>query len=135
MPKLSRRHFLRSAGAAVVATAWTPARASPKGQPAMYGLISQFTAVQGQRDALIDVLLEGAAGMPGCLSYVVSKDAADPDVIWVTEVWDSRASHEASLSLHVVRQAMDKGRPLIAAFGDRFETEPMGGQGLDAVGA
>lgn len=99
----------------------------------MYGLIGKITAVSGQRDALIAVLLEGASGMPGCLSYVVSKDAEDADAIWVTEVWDSRASHEASLSLPSVQEAMQKGRPLIAGFGERFETEPVGGHGLEAT--
>lgn len=96
----------------------------------MYGLIGKITAVRGQRDALIAVLLEGAAGMPGCLSYIVAKDAEDTDAIWVTEVWESRASHEASLSLPSVQQAMEKGRPLIAGFGERVETEPAGGHGL-----
>lgn len=98
----------------------------------MYGLIQQIMAVPGQRDALIAVLLDGASDMPGCLSYVVSTDATDADAIWVTEVWDSRASHESSLSLPAVQQAMEKGRPLIEGFGERFETEPVGGHGLEA---
>ncbi len=34
----------------------------------MYGLIGRMTAVSGQRDALIDILIQGVAGMPGCLS-------------------------------------------------------------------
>ena len=96
----------------------------------MYGLIGKITAVSGQRDVLIEVLLEGMDGMPGCLSYVVAKDSVDPDSIWVTEVWDSPDSHEASLELPSVKQAIAKGRPLIAEFGERFETEPVGGYGL-----
>jgi hypothetical protein len=31
---------------------------------------------------------------------------------------------------HAVRQAIAKARPLIAGFGERFETEPIGGHGL-----
>ena len=80
----------------------------------MYGLIGQFSAKPGQRDALIAILLEGTGGMPGCLSYIVAKDVADPDAIWITEVWDSQASHTASLKLPSVRAAIAKGRPLIA---------------------
>lgn len=96
----------------------------------MYGLIGKITAKSGQRDALINILLEGVTEMPGCLSYVVSKDLEDDDVIWVTEVWDSKASHKASLSLPSVQDAISRGRPLIAEFGDHTETEPAGGHGL-----
>jgi len=96
----------------------------------MYGLIGKMKATPGQRDELIAILLEGVAGMPGCLSYVVAKDSTDEDAIWVTEVWDSKESHEASLSLPSVQEAIAQGRPLIAGFGERFETVPVGGHGL-----
>lgn len=96
----------------------------------MYGLIGKMTAVPGQREALIAILLEGVSGMPGCLSYVVAKDPAEPDAIWITEVWDSKASHEGSLALPSVRAAIAKGRPIIAGFSDRQETVPVGGHGL-----
>lgn len=96
----------------------------------MYGLIGKMLAVAGERDALIDILLEGVGDMPGCLSYVVARDLQDPDAIWITEVWDSQESHEASLSLPSVQEAIGKGRPLIAGFGERFVTEPVGGHGL-----
>lgn len=96
----------------------------------MYGLIGKMIAVPGQRDALLAILLESVEKMPGCLSYVVAKDPASPDAIWVTEVWDSQESHTASLSLPAVKQAIARGKPLIASFGDYFVTEPVGGHGL-----
>ena len=68
--------------------------------------------------------------MPGCLSYIVARDSTDPNAIWITEVWDSQASHEASLSLPSVQEAIALGRPLIASFSDRIVTEPVGGHGL-----
>jgi len=95
----------------------------------MYGLIGKIHAQPGQRDALIAILLDGTAAMPGCLSYGIAKDKADADALWVTETWDSQASHKASLSLPAVQAAIAKGRPLIAGFGERFETEPVGGHG------
>lgn len=95
-----------------------------------YGLIGKMLAVPGKRDALIDVLLAGVSGMPGCLSYVVARDAEDADALWVSEVWESKDAHAASLSLPAVRDAIARGRPLIAGFGERFETEPVGGHGL-----
>jgi len=96
----------------------------------MYGLIGKMTAVAGQRDALAATLLEGTQGMPGCLSYVVATDPADPDALWITEVWDSQASHQGSLALPGVKAAITKGRPLIAGFSNRVETTPLGGHGL-----
>jgi len=100
----------------------------------MYGLIGKMTATTGQRDALMSILLEGVADMPGCLSYIVARDPADVNAIWITEVWDSKTSHEASLALPSVKQAIAKGRPLIAAFGDSVVTTPVGGHGLKASG-
>ena len=96
----------------------------------MYGLIGKMMAVPGQRDALISILLENAATMPGCLSYIVAKDATDANAVWVTEVWDSQESHKNSLSLPSVQKTIARGKPLIAGFGERFVTEPVGGQGL-----
>jgi quinol monooxygenase YgiN len=141
---IGRREFLagaaalavvgRSARAAAARTAPAPHHAHESAQ-SMYGLIGKMTAVAGQRDALVAILLEGVAGMPGCLSYVVAHDPADADAIWITEVWDSEASHAASLTLPSVREAIARGRPLIAGFGEHTVTAPIGGHGLGAAGA
>ena len=96
----------------------------------MYGLIGKMTANPGQREALIAVLLEGTDGMPGCLSYIVAKDMADENALWITEVWDNKESHAASLKLPTVQAAIAKGRPMIAGFSDFVTTEPLGGIGL-----
>lgn len=91
----------------------------------MYGLIGKIIANPGKRNQLIEILLDGSAEMPGCQSYIVAKDAADPNAVWVTEVWESPESHVASLGLPQVNKAIEKGRPLISGFGERFETEPV----------
>ena len=96
----------------------------------MYGLIGMITAISGQRENLISILLEGSVDMPGCLSYIIARDTADPDAIWITEVWDSQKSHQASLALPTVQEAIAQGKPLIASFGERLLTEPVGGHGL-----
>lgn len=96
----------------------------------MYGLIGKLNAVPGQREALIDILLSGTAEMPGCLSYIVAQDEADATALWITEVWESAASHAASLQLPAVQAAIAQGRPLMAGFGERFVTAPVGGHGL-----
>jgi quinol monooxygenase YgiN len=96
----------------------------------MYGLIGKFTATPGARDRLSSILLKGLRDMPGCLSYVVANDPADPDVLWITEAWDSPDSHRASLALPSVQAAIAEGRPLIAGMQRIAETQPVGGHGL-----
>ena len=100
----------------------------------MYGLIGKMLVVPGARDELIGILVEGVAGMPGCRSYVVARDPTDADAIWITEVWVNEAAHQASLDLPSVRDAIARGRPLIAGFGERFVTDPVGGHGLGVGG-
>jgi quinol monooxygenase YgiN len=96
----------------------------------MYGLIGKMTAVAGQRDVVAALLLESTQAMPGCFSYVIATDPADADALWITEVWDSPASHKASLGLPAVQAVIAKARPLIAGFSNRVETVPIGGYGL-----
>ncbi len=99
----------------------------------MYGLIGRMTAAEGQRDALIAILLDGIAAMPGCLSYIVAKDPGDAQAVWITEVWQTQASHAASLSLPSVRQAIARAKPLVAGFDKHVVTEPVGGHGVSSV--
>ena len=98
----------------------------------MYGLIGKMLSAPGQRAALVEILLEGTADMPGCRSYVIALDPQDGDAVWITEVWESEADHKASLQLPSVQAAIARGRPLIAGFGERFVTSPVGGHGLRA---
>ena len=96
----------------------------------MYGLIGKMLAAPGERDNLIAILLEGTGDMPGCLSYIIAEGPADDITIWITEVWDSEASHDASLSLPAVQAAIARARPIITGFGDQTITAPAGGVGL-----
>jgi len=75
----------------------------------MFGLISRIDCVAGERDALIKILIDGTSAMPGCLSYVVAKDAAEPDAIWVTEIWQSREHHRASYLCRRFRKRSRRG--------------------------
>ena len=100
----------------------------------MYGLIGRIKAVTGKRDELSTILIQGTSDMPGCLSYVVANDPKDSDALWVTEVWESEEAHRQSLTLPSVKDAIAKGRPLIASFDERHVTQPLGGQGLKRQG-
>ncbi len=81
-----------------------------------WGMIGKLRAKPGMRAALIAVLGSGSSAMPGCLAYLVAEDTGDADAIWVTEIWESKASHDASLGLPAVKAAIAKGRPMIAGF-------------------
>jgi quinol monooxygenase YgiN len=91
----------------------------------VYGLIGKIVAVEGRRNDLADLLAAMGADMPGCLSYVVHLDAVDADGLWITEIWESAAAHEASLDVPEVQTAIERGRPLIARFEQRIETVPL----------
>jgi quinol monooxygenase YgiN len=132
MVEIGRREFVFTIGAA---TAYALFSCGPAvhGAPKMYGLIGKMIASEGKRDELIGLLLDGTSKMPGCLSYIIARDPGDVNAIWITEVWDSQESHEASLKLAAVQEAIQKARPIIAGFGERFETEPVGGHGLSEV--
>jgi quinol monooxygenase YgiN len=127
--RIDRRDFTLLSGGVVLAALAPGCANVPEGSK-MYGLIRKATCVAGKRDEFIAILLKDVGTMPGCLSYVVARDPKDPDAIWITEVWDSKESHSASLQLPAVRQAIAKGRPLIANFGEQTVTEPVGGYGL-----
>lgn len=90
-----------------------------------YGLLGQMMAQPGQRAALVAILSEGTGSMPGNIAYLIGEDSANPDAIWIVELWDSKKAHAASLALPEVQAAIAKGRPLIAGFGTRAEFKPV----------
>jgi len=120
---------------AAVSVIGTSALEEPQGAKNMYGLIVKLTAVAGKRNEMIKLLTGAAVDMPGCSSYVVAKDSVDENVIWVTEVWDSQASHDASLSLPAVKNAIPQSKPLVAAFDRIAVTIPVGGIGAGTASA
>ncbi|HEV7689919.1 MAG TPA: putative quinol monooxygenase [Hyphomonadaceae bacterium] len=93
----------------------------------MFGLIGKMRAQPGKRAELMAAIGGSSGAMPGCKSYIIAEDIADPDAIWITEVWDDEASHKASLQLPEVKAAIAKGRPLIAGFDMHVTTRPVAG--------
>jgi quinol monooxygenase YgiN len=123
-PLLGRRGFV---GGAVALAVIGQAASAMTGEGAMFGTIGRIKAVAGKRDALAAILASGSGEMPGCISYVIAEDLADADALWVTEIWESKEAHQASLSLPVVRDAIARGRPLIAGFDGGAQTRPISG--------
>jgi quinol monooxygenase YgiN len=118
----------------LMATLGTPCWAAPK-EKAMHGIIGKMTTTVGKREEVISLLLQAVKDMPGCLSYIVARDPGDENGIWITEVWDSKDSHDASLSLPEVKKSIAAARPMIAGFSNQVITTPVGGYGLPTMKA
>lgn len=61
------------------------------------GLHGYLTATEGKDDELAAILLEASelvSTAKGCQLYIVSKDQENDDVIWISEVWDSKEDHD-----------------------------------------
>lgn len=91
----------------------------------MYGLIAKITVAEGKRGEMIAILKASAAAMPGCHSYVIAKEVADANVVWVTELWDSPSSHDASVSLPAVQAAIPRAKPIVTLLEKVAVTEPV----------
>lgn len=95
---------------------------------ARYG---KATAKPGAADELAEILLRAAADLesdPGCQLYLVSRQTDAPDVLWVTEVWRSKADLDASLER--IRASADVARALaIVETWQMIELELLGGKG------
>ncbi len=99
-----------------------------------YGLFGKIVAQPGQCDALVEILLQASqlvAQAQGCEQYIIHTSPTEPDAIWVSEIWRSEVDHDASLSIAGVPELIAKARPMIASFGERFVTTPLGGKGLE----
>lgn len=130
--EMPRRGFLAAlATTLTVGDTGSWAAAQPNGD--MYGEIGKIVAVKGRRGEVIENILNAISDMPGCISYIVAKDVSNSDAIWISEVWDSKASHDASLSLPSVKAAIAKNLPLIAGFGNSVVTTPVGGAGFSSA--
>jgi quinol monooxygenase YgiN len=101
------------------------AKGSKMEDAALFGMIGKIKAQPGKRAELIAILGSGTGTMPGCRAYLIAEDVKDPDAIWITEIWDDAVSHKASLQLPAVRDAIARGRPLIAGFELSAETRPV----------
>ena len=92
----------------------------------MFGLIVKLTSASGRRTELIGVLGGGDSHtIPGCLSFIVAKDTTNKDVLWVTEVWTSEASHKASLALPPSTPGLPPIETLVAGYERIAVTDPV----------
>ncbi len=98
-----------------------------------YGLYGKLQAQAGKGKELGEILLKAPKLMEnakGCVLYIVSKTADNPDGIYVVEVWDSKDDHDNSLKLPGVRELISQAMPIIAGKPEGLTFEVLGGKSL-----
>jgi quinol monooxygenase YgiN len=97
-----------------------------------YGYINSIGTKPGSRDDVVTILLSGTEGLraAGCLQYTVAADPTDDSTIWVTEVWESKDHHQASLQLPETKAAIAKAMSMLTGEFHPTETQVIGGLGL-----
>lgn len=100
-----------------------------------FGTYTRFTARPGERDRLVDNLLNAARlmeGATGCEMYIVNTLHDDADTVWVTELWTREESHASSLSIEGAAELIGQTMPLLAGPPEQIRLVPVGGKGLAA---
>ncbi len=100
-----------------------------------HGLFGKLKAKPGKGDELAAILIENANAKPtmkGCLQYLVGRDPDNPDIVLISEVWESKQDHANSLQLESVKAAIAKAMPILDGMPEKGITwEVIGGLGLD----
>ncbi len=100
----------------------------PMTRIARYG---KAVAREGGSERLAEILLAAAdelGGDPGCELYLISRQAGEPNVIWVTELWRSQADLDASLERIRGNPDVAEAMSLVEDW-QMIELELLGGKG------
>ena len=103
--------------------AWTIHSECRCASPRCPARVDEFVALL--RDAALDL-----EDFEACLLYLVSQEAENPDVVWVSEVWVDNESHAASLENPHVRSVIERALPLLAGPPEALHLRPAGGKGV-----
>lgn len=98
-----------------------------------FGLYGKFVIKEGERDTMVDILLEAAKSMEDlaeCEIYHVHVSEDEPNSVFVYEVWSNENAHHASLTLESTQTLIKHAMPLITGM-ERISTlKTMGGKGM-----
>lgn len=98
-----------------------------------YALINKLTTKPGKRDEVIKLILESGKAFqnnPSCLQSLVYKDAKEPNILWVEDVWTSKEDHSAAMAQPTLRPYIEKTIPLLEGMPEQHEVELAGGKDL-----
>lgn len=97
-----------------------------------FGMQAVLTAATGKGGELADVMLQASrtvSTLEGCELYVVQQSLTDESKILITEVWESKEAHQASLTNEKVRELIGKAKPIIVGM-EHHPAKFLGGHGL-----
>ncbi|RCW62568.1 putative quinol monooxygenase [Saliterribacillus persicus] len=98
-----------------------------------FGLFGKFSVLDGERDTLVNILLEAAEALGDlkeCEIYTVSTVEDEPNTVYVYEVWQNENAHQASLKLEATQTLITKAKPIITGM-ERINTlNIIGGKGV-----
>jgi quinol monooxygenase YgiN len=98
-----------------------------------YALLNKLTAKSGQRDSVVDILIESGKifdDNAACHMYLVSESADDPNVIWVVDLWTTGEAHAEALKTPELRPYVEKSLPMLEGMPEQIEVRPIGGKGI-----
>ena len=89
-----------------------------------FGLFNRFEVAEGERDTMVDILLEAAESMKDldeCEVYLVNSSKDNPNSVFVYEVWKDAEAHQASLGLEATRTLIARAKPIMTGM-ERIST-------------
>ena len=98
-----------------------------------FGLFGKITVEEGQRNTLVEILLEAAKSMKNldeCEIYSVNISEDDPNSVFVYEVWSNEQAHDASLSLESTQLLIKRAKPIMTGMETISTLQTMGGKGI-----
>jgi quinol monooxygenase YgiN len=97
-----------------------------------YGYSGTMRTQPGRRDDVVALLLRDVDELrpAGCRVYAVATNDDEPDLVYVYEVWDSKAHHADSLQLPSVKAAIAEAMPMLTGEFDGVELDVVGGLGV-----
>ncbi|MFJ7637749.1 putative quinol monooxygenase [Peribacillus sp. NPDC097206] len=98
-----------------------------------YGLIGKFIVKDGERDAMVNILLEAAESLKSlddCEIYLVNISEEEPNSVYVYEVWNDEGAHQASLGLEATQTLIKRAKPIMAGMERIGTLQTEGGKGL-----
>ncbi|SDM28593.1 putative quinol monooxygenase [Sediminibacillus halophilus] len=96
-----------------------------------FGLYGKFTVNEGERDNLVEILLDAAKEMEEleeCEIYLVNTSDEEPNAVFVYEVWSKESAHRASLSLEATQTLIKRAKPIITDMERISSLRPRGGK-------
>jgi quinol monooxygenase YgiN len=100
-----------------------------------FSLFGKFIIQEGERDTMVDLLLEAADSMKNldeCEIYLVNISESEPNAVYVYEVWSNENAHQASLTLETTQTLIRRAKPIIAGMERVSTLEAMGGKGVSS---